>query len=160
MSIRSVNTTDTLGTFRTTFNDLGTDVGDLTTLNTDIKSTIVGALNEVLANTSSFFLRDSSSSVQQIETGDILNVTGDTNISVSVSATDLLNVSLNSTISGLTSISSTTLTDGVATLTGGSITNLVNLTGSGTVNFTTDVKVNSISVATKPFAIAQAIALG
>jgi hypothetical protein len=160
MSIRSVNTTDTLGTFRTTFNDLGTDVGDLTTLNTDTKSTIVGALNEVLANTSSFYLRDSSSSIQQIETGDILNVTGNTNITVSVSATDLLNVSLNSTISGLTSISSSTLTDGVATLTGGSITNLVNLTGSGTVNFTTDVQVNGVSVATKPFAIAQAIALG
>ena len=32
MAIRSVATTDTLETFRTTFNSLGTDVGDLTSL--------------------------------------------------------------------------------------------------------------------------------
>jgi hypothetical protein len=41
-----------------------------------------------------------------------------------------------------------------------SITGINNLSGSGTANFTTDVQVNSVSVATKPFAIAQAIALG
>jgi hypothetical protein len=42
----------------------------------------------------------------------------------------------------------------------GSLTSVVNVTGSGTANFTTDVQVNSISVATQPFAIAQAVALG
>jgi hypothetical protein len=36
----------------------------------------------------------------------------------------------------------------------------VNGTFSGTVNATTDVQVNSVSVATRPFAIAQAVALG
>lgn len=160
MAIRSVATTDTLGTFRTTFNTLGTDVGDLTNLDTATKSSIVAALNEVRATTSSFFLRDSTSSIQQIETGDTLNVVGDSNISTVVSATDTFTVSLNTTITGLTSISSTTITDGTLSINSGSITSAVNMTGSGTANFTTDVQVNSVSVATKPFAIAQAIALG
>ena len=61
---------------------------------------------------------------------------------------------------GLTSITSSTITDGTSTLTSGSFTGLVNITGSGTANFTTDVQVNSVSVATRPFAIAQAVALG
>jgi hypothetical protein len=141
MAIRSVATTDTLGTFRTTFNSLGTDVGDLTNLDTATKSSIVAALNEVRATTSSFFLRDSTSSIQQIETGDTVNVVGDTNITTTVSATDTFTVSLNSNITGLTSLSATTVT-------------------GTTANFSTDVQVNSVSVATKPFAIAQAIALG
>ena len=55
MAVRSVATTSTINGFRTTFNDLGTDVGDLTTLNTSHKSTIVGAINETLSSTASFF---------------------------------------------------------------------------------------------------------
>ena len=47
MAVRSVATTDTINTFRTTFNTLGTDVGDLTLLNTVTKSSIVGAMTEV-----------------------------------------------------------------------------------------------------------------
>ena len=47
MAIRSVATTDTLDTFRTTFNSLAsTDIGDVATLTTSA-STIVGAINEV-----------------------------------------------------------------------------------------------------------------
>ena len=47
MAIRSVATTDTLDTFRTTFNSLAsTDIGDVATLTTSA-STIVGAVNEV-----------------------------------------------------------------------------------------------------------------
>jgi hypothetical protein len=42
----------------------------------------------------------------------------------------------------------------------GSLTWVVNITGSGTANFTTDVQVNGVSVATNAFAIAQAVALG
>ncbi len=49
MAIRSVATTDTLDTFRTTFNSLAsTDLGDAATLTTTA-STIVGAVNEVNA---------------------------------------------------------------------------------------------------------------
>ena len=147
MAIRSVATSDTLEGFRTTFNTLGTDVGDLTNLNTAEQGSIVGALNEVLTATSTFTLRDESSSTQTIGNNDILNIIGDTNINASVSATDRLTISMNSSITGLTSVSATTLTDGTATISG------------GTINATT-ITENSIQVATKPFAIAQAIALG
>ena len=41
MAVRSVATSNTLEQFRTTFNTLGTDVGDLTSLSTSSKSTIV-----------------------------------------------------------------------------------------------------------------------
>ena len=47
MAIRSVATTDTLDTFRTTFNSLAaTDIGDVATLTTSA-TTVVGAVNEV-----------------------------------------------------------------------------------------------------------------
>ena len=184
MAIRSVATTDTLETFRTTFNTLGTDAGDLDSLNTTDKSSLVAAVNEALAGTSQFTLRDSTSTTQTIEGGDTLNVIGSNNINAVVSATDRLTISLDTTVTGLTSLTSTTLTDGTASISSGaitgvtnltasgtitdgtlniasgSITSMVNVTGSGTANFTTDVQVNSVSVATKPFAIAQAIALG
>jgi len=130
MAIRSVATTDTLETFRTTFNSLGTDVGDLDNLNTTNKSNLVVAVNETLTKTSSFTIRDASSTVQEIVTGDTLNVVGDSNIGAVVSATDTLTISLSSTVTGLTSLDATTLTEG------------------------------GVQVATKPFAIAQAIALG
>ena len=47
MAVRSVATTDTLDTFRTTFNSLAsTDIGDVATLSTSASS-VVGAINEV-----------------------------------------------------------------------------------------------------------------
>ena len=185
MAIRAVATTDTLGTFRTTFNSLGTDVGDLTTLNTAHKSTIVGAINEAITLSSSFILRDSTSSTQEIASGDTLNVVGTSNeVEVAVSATDTLTIGLPAAVSITTSVSAPTVTDGTASINSGaitgvtnltasgtitdgtlsiasgSITSAVNVTGTGTANFTTDVQVNSVSVATRPFAIAQAVALG
>jgi len=177
MALRSVATTDTLGTFRTTFNTLATDVGDLSNLLTSEQSSLVGAVNEVLNTSFSFTLRDSTSSTQAVSQNNTLNVVGDSNISVTVSAVDTLTVNLNSSITGLTSItsgsiqitgssidttdsSSLSLQNIVNITPTGTITGVASLTGSGTANFTTDVQVNSVSVATKPFAIAQAIALG
>jgi len=130
MALRSVATTDTLETFRTTFNSLGTDVGDLTSLSTIDKTSIVAAVNEALGATFSFTLRDETSSTQLISGNDTLNVVGSGGVSALVSATDTLTISLDSTITGLTSLDATTLTEG------------------------------GVGVATKPFAIAQAIALG
>ena len=100
------------------------------------------------------------SSVSTINGGDTLNVVGSSGITATVSDPETLTISLDSTITGLTSITSTTITDGTLSINSGSISSAVNVTGSGTANFTTDVQVNSVSVATKPFAIAQAIALG
>lgn len=130
MALRSVATSDTLETFRTTFNGLGTDTGDLDNLNTTNKSNLVAAINEASTNTSTFILRDSSSTTQEITGGDTLNIIGDSNIGAVVSETDTLTISLSSTVTGLTSLDATTLTEG------------------------------GVGVATKPFAIAQAIALG
>jgi|TARA_B100001093_G_C26822863_1_gene1012676 hypothetical protein len=134
MAIRSVASTDTLGTLRTTFNSLGTDVGDLANLTTSDTSNIVSALNEVRSQTSSIFVVDESSTTTEIESGESLNISGGTNLTTALTG-DKLDITLNTTITGLTSITSTT---GVFT----------NLTLGG------------IDVATKPFAIAQSIALG
>ena len=69
MAIRSVATTDTLNTFRTTFNSHATDTGDLASLNTSAKGSLVAAINEAFGATSSFTLRDSSSTTQAISGG-------------------------------------------------------------------------------------------
>jgi hypothetical protein len=146
MSARTVLTTDTLETFRTTFNSLSsTDIGDPATLTTTATS-IVGAINELdsaILTAGSFTFRDSTSTTQTISTSDVLTFAGTSNqITATVSATDTVTFSLNSTISGITSLTASGTIQG------------------STVNGTTDVKVNGISVATKPFAIAQAVALG
>ena len=151
MAIRSVATSDTLETFRTTFNSLGTDAGDLDNLNTTDKTSLVAAVNEAFGATSSFTLRDSSSSTQTITGGDTLNVIGSSNIEAVVSATDTLTISMSSTISGLTSI-------GTGSLTATSI-GTGSLTASGTIEGAT-ITENNVRVATQPFAIAQSIALG
>jgi len=130
MATRSVASSDTLETFRTTFNSLGTDVGDLNSLTTTDKSSVVAAVNEALGATFSFTLRDETSSNQSISGNDTLNVVGSSGITATVGATDTLTISLDSAITGLTSLDATTLTEG------------------------------GVQVATKPFAIAQAIALG
>ena len=162
MTARTVLTTDTLETFRTTFNSLSqTDIGDPATLTTTATN-LVGAINEVSSSIySGFSIVDSTSSTtQSIQGGDVITFAGDSNITAAVTATDTVTFTLNSTITGLTSITSSTITDGTATLTSGSLTGVVNITGSGTANFTTDVQVNGVSVATNAFAIAQAVALG
>jgi hypothetical protein len=132
MAARTVLTTDTLETFRTTFNSLaGTDIGDPATLTTTATD-VVGAINEVSASTySGFSIVDSgSSTTEAIQGGDVITFAGDSNISAAVTATDTITFTLNSTITGLTSLDATTLTEG------------------------------GVQVATRPFAIAQAVALG
>ena len=146
MAARTVVTTDTLETFRTTFNSLSsTDIGDPATLTTTATS-IVGAINELdsaILTAGTFTFRDSTSTTQSISTSDVLTFAGTSNqITATVSATDTVTFSLNSTISGITSLTASGTIQG------------------STVNGTTDVQVNGVSVATRPFAIAQAVALG
>ena len=136
MATRSVATSDTLETFRTTFNSLGTDVGDLNSLTTTDKTSVVAAVNEAKSSTFSFTLRDSSSTTQTIFGTDTLNVIGSGGISAVVSATDTLTISLDSTITGLTSITSTTITDGTLSINSGSISSAVNGNFSGAVTAT------------------------
>ena len=136
MAVRNIAVTDTLETLRTTFNSLGTDVGDVATLTTTA-SNISAAINELNASvTAAFTIKDSSSTTQQINAGDVFSFVGDSNISATVSATDTMTIALNSNISGLTSIS------------------------GATINATSTLTENNVRVATQPFAIAQSIALG
>jgi len=132
MTARTVLTSNTLEEFRTTFNSLSTtDIGDPATLTT-VATSVVGAINELSASSySGFTIVDSgSSTTQAISSGDTLTFAGDSNISAAVTATDTITFTLNSTITGLTSLDATTLTEG------------------------------GVQVATRPFAIAQAVALG
>ena len=132
MAARTIALTDTLETFRTTFNSLSsTDIGDPSTLTTTATN-LVGAINEVSASHySGFTIVDSgSSTTQSIAGGDTITFAGDSNITAAVTATDTVTFTLNSTITGLTSLDATTLTEG------------------------------GVQVATRPFAIAQAVALG
>ena len=132
MAARTVATTDTLETFRTTFNSLSqTDIGDPSTLTTTATN-LVGAINEVASeHYSGFTIVDSTSSTtQSIAGGDTITFAGDTNITAAVSATDTVTFTLNSNITGLTSLDAASIT------------------------------INSVNVATEPFAIAQAVALG
>jgi len=138
MTARTVATTDTLEIFRTTFNSLSsTDIGDVATLTTTATN-VVGAINELNAVTySGFTIVDSgSSTTQAISSGDTLTFTGDSNITAAVTATDTVTFSLNNTISGISSFE------------------------SASINATSSLTLNGQSLATQPFAIAQAIALG
>ena len=99
MAVRSVATTNTLETFRTTFNSLGTDVGDLSSLSTTAKGSIILAINEINTSvTGTGFTLSDGSTTQTIVTGNTLLVTGSAGISASVSATDTLTLTLASEI--------------------------------------------------------------
>ena len=100
MTARTVVTTDTLETFRTTFNSLSsTDIGDPATLTTTATS-IVGAVNELAASVTAtgFTLRDETSSTQTVLSGDTLNIVGSSGITALVTATDTLTIALESNI--------------------------------------------------------------
>ena len=133
MAARTVLTTNTLEEFRTTFNSLSTtDIGDPATLTTTATS-VVGAINEInsAVTVTGFQIADDTSSVtQQIVGGDVFRISSGSNVTATVSATDTVTIALNSSISSLTSLDSAAIT------------------------------INSVNVATEPFAIAQAVALG
>lgn len=85
MPIRNVLTTDTVNTFRTTFNSLGSDVGDLVNLNTTVKTSIVAAINETYNAPKDFFIRDALQIQTTVSSNDVLNVLGTTGITALVS---------------------------------------------------------------------------
>ena len=161
MTVRNVATYDTLEGLRTTFNSLGSDVGSLTSLVTTDKSSIVAAINEVNTSvTTAFKIKDSSSTQQTINTGDVLNFAGSTNITATVSSTDTVTFALASSISGLSNITSSNITlTGLAAAS--SDTDAFLVSDSNVVKTRTGAQVLSdIGGATQGFAIAQAVALG
>ena len=161
MAVRNVATSSTLEGFRTTFNSLGTDVGDLASLGTTDKSSIVAAVNEINTSvTTAFKIKDSSSTQQTINTGDVLNFAGTTNITATVSGTDTVTFALASSISGLSNITTSNITlTGLAAAS--SDTDAFLVSDSNVVKTRTGAQVlTDIGGASQGFAIAQAVALG
>ena len=161
MTVRNVATSDTLEGLRTTFNSLGSDVCSLTSLGTTDKSSIVAAINEVNTSvTTAFKIKDSSSTQQTINSGDVLNFAGSTNITATVSSTDTVTFALASSISGLANITSSNITlTGLAAA--GTDTDAFLVSDSNVVKTRTGAQVLSdIGGASQGFAIAQAVALG
>jgi len=143
MAVKSIAVTDTLETFRTTFNDLAAnDFGDIANLSGGITATnLVDAMNETISiatSTAGFTIRDSSSSTQIIGGGNILTVNGTSNeIEAVVSATDTLTIGLPNSVTVTTQLTSPTLTTGNLTLTNGSITDSSGSISFGNENLTT-----------------------
>ena len=161
MAIRNVATSSTLEGFRTTFNSLGTDVGDLASLGTTDKTSIVAAVNEINTSvTTAFKIKDSSSTQQTINSGDVLNFAGSTNITATVSSADTVTFALASSISGLSNITSSNITlTGLAAAS--SDTDAFLVSDSNVVKTRTGAQVlTDIGGASTGFAIAQAVALG
>tara|TARA_A100001015_G_scaffold189552_1_gene211230 strand:- start:2424 stop:3404 length:981 start_codon:yes stop_codon:yes gene_type:complete len=128
MAIKNIAVTDTIETFRTTFNDMAAnDFGDIANLSGSITSTnLVDAMNETISiatSTAGWTIEDSSSTQQLIGGGDILRVFGTSNeIEAVVSATDTLTIGLPSVVSITTSVTAPTVTGGTIQLTGNTIT--------------------------------------
>ena len=99
MAARTVATTDTLNTFRTSFNTLsGTDIGDPATLGTTAK-TIVAAINEINTSVSATgFTMSDGSTTQSVVAGNTVTFAGSSGITATVSATDTLTYSLDASL--------------------------------------------------------------
>ena len=136
MAVKNIAVTDTLETFRTTFNDLAlNDFGDIANLSGSISSTnLVDAMNETISiatSTAGWTIEDSTSTQQIIGGGDVLKVFGTSNeIEAVVSATDILTIGLPSVVSITTSVTAPTVSTGNMSLSNGSITD-----SSGAISF-------------------------
>ena len=152
MAVKSIAVTDTLETFRTTFNDLAAnDFGDIANLSGGITATnLVDAMNETISiatSTAGFTIRDSSSSTQIIGGGNTLTVNGTSNeIEAVVSATDTLTIGLPNSVSVTTQLTAPTLTTGNLSLTNGSITDSSGTISFGDENLTTTGNVSGANI--------------
>ena len=128
MAVKNIAVTDTLETFRTTFNDLAAnDFGDIALLSGSISATnLVAAMNETISiatSTAGWTIEDSTSTQQIIGGGDILRVFGTSNeIEAIVSATDTLTIGLPSAVTITTSLTTPTINAGSLQLSGNTIT--------------------------------------
>ena len=104
MAIKNIAVTDTLETFRTTFNDLAADdFGDIALLSGSISATnLVDAMNETISiatSTAGFTIADDTSTTQLIGGGDVLTARGTANqIQTVVSVPDTITFSLTSDV--------------------------------------------------------------
>ena len=148
MAVKNIAVTDTIETFRTTFNDMAAnDFGDIANLSGSISSTnLVDAMNETISiatSTAGWSIEDSSSTRQLIGGGDLLTVLGTTNeIEAVVSATDTLTIGLPNAVSITTSVTAPTVSTGNMSLTNGSITDSSGQISFGNENLVTTGTIN------------------
>ena len=148
MAVKVINQTDTLETFRTTFNDLAAnDFGDKANLSAAISATnLIDAMNETISiatSTAGWTIEDSSSSRQIIGGGNVLRVLGSANeVDAVVSATDTLTIGLPNVVSITTSVTAPTVSTGNMSLTNGSITDSSGQISFGNENLVTTGTIN------------------
>jgi len=148
MAVKNIAVTDTLETFRTTFNDLAAnDFGDIANLSGSISSTnLVEAMNETISvatSTAGWTIEDSTSTQQIIGGGNILRVFGTSNeIEAVVSATDTLTIGLPASVTVTTKLTTPTVDAGNLTLTNGSITDTSGQISFGDENLVTTGTIN------------------
>ena len=152
MAVKNIAVTDTLETFRTTFNDLAAnDFGDIATLSGSISATnLVAAMNETISiatSTAGFTIEDSTSTQQLIGGGEILRIFGTSNeIEAVVSATDTLTIGLPSAVTVTTSVTAPTVSTGNMSLSNGSITDSSGAISFGNENLSTTGNINGANI--------------
>jgi len=152
MAVKNIAVTDTLETFRTTFNDLAAnEFGDIANLSGSIVATnIVDAMNETISiatSTAGWTIEDTTSTRQIVGGGDTLRVLGTSNeIEAVVSAIDTLTLGLPNAVSVTTSITAPTVSTGNLSLTNGLITDSSGAISFGNENLTTTGSITGTSI--------------
>ena len=158
MAFKTISQTDTLETFRTTFNALSQeDFGDIANLSGAISSTnLVDAMNETISiatSSAGFTIADDTSTTQIVGGGDTLTVLGTANqIQTVVSPTDTLTLSFlndvtisnNLTVTNNLTASGSTHTLGTIEVSG----NTLRSTDSTRINVNDTFRVNALETET------------
>ena len=177
MATRTTESTNTLETFRVNFNDLVTDIGNVTVstagdqLNT-AATTVVGAINELfvgfklvsqITGDDAYYLQPTDTEVLTLKGGAGIHSGAETtNIVTDITADDEMSFFLNDNIAGLASLQVNT----IIPTAGGSTDPIVFgsvLDGSGTnynVKFASPGDANIDYGSTQGFAAAMSVALG
>ena len=181
MATRTTESTNTLETFRVNFNDLVTDIGNVTVssagdqLNTTA-TTVVGAINELfvgfklvsqISGDDEYFLQPTNTETMTLQGasgvhGDAGGETETTNIVTDITAEDTMSFFLNADITGLTSLQVNLITPTAGGATDPVVFGSV-LDGSGTnynVKFASPGDTNIDYGSTQGFAAAMSVALG
>ena len=151
MAVKNIAQTDTLETFRTTFNDLAAnDFGDPALLGpAGITATsVVGAvieLSAIVAAGQAFYIEDDSSTQQIVGAGEILKFASSSSISAVVSSPDTVTFSLANdiTIGNNLTVTNNLTASGTTHTISGTLTVGTNLTVNNNATVTNDLTVSN-----------------
>ena len=170
MAVKNIAVTDSLETFRTTFNDLAAnDFGDIAGLSGSISATnLVDAMNETISiatSTAGFTIADDTSTTQIVGGGDTLTVLGTANqIQTVVSVQDTLTLSFpndvtipnNLTVTNNVTASGSTHTLGTIEISG----NTLRSTDSTRININDTFRANTFETQTGILSIDESSGFG